>query len=73
MMAAQLYYAMRKDLPDIDKQISDGDFDEIRHWLHANIYQHGRLMSTKDMLKKATGKSLRAEYLEKHLRARYLS
>lgn len=72
MMAAQLHSAMRKALPDMHNQIREGDFSDILNWLQENIYQHGRLMSMKDMLKKATGKGLRAEYLEKHLRSRYL-
>ena len=72
MMAAQLYASMHKDLPDIKEQIREGDFKQIRDWLHANIYQYGRLMPMKELLTKATGKSLRPEYLEKHLRKRYL-
>jgi len=72
MMAAQLYSSLRKALPDMHEQIREGDFADIRNWLHENIYQHGRLMPMKEMLKKATGKNLTAEYLEKHLRTRYL-
>jgi len=72
MMAAQLYASLKKAIPDMNERIREGDFEAIRIWLNDNIYQHGRLMSMKEILKKATGKSLRAEYLEKHLRARYL-
>ncbi len=72
MMAAQLFYTMKKQMPDMVEQIREGDFHDIRQWLYDNIYQHGRLMPMKEMLKKATGKSLRAEYLERHLRDRYL-
>ncbi|NCT41210.1 MAG: carboxypeptidase M32 [Alphaproteobacteria bacterium] len=72
MMAAQFHNTMKKEIPDMSEQISEGDFSQIQGWLNENIYRHGRLMSTKEMLKKATGKELRAEYLEKHLRKRYL-
>jgi carboxypeptidase Taq len=72
MMAAQFYYTMIKDMPDMHDQIREGEFDDIRGWLSDNVYQHGRLMSAKDMLKKATGKDLSAKYLERHLRERYL-
>ncbi len=73
MMAAQLYATMLKDIPDMHAQIRAGDFSDIRLWLHNNIYQYGRLMPMKKLLKKATGKDLRADYLEKHLRVRYLA
>lgn len=73
MMAAQLYYALLKDIPDMKQQIMHGDFKDIVAWLNREIYAHGRLKSTSVMLKDATGKDLRAEYLERHLRERYLS
>ncbi len=72
MMAAQLYETMRRDIPKIDVKIADGEFEEITGWLRKNIYSKGRLLSTSELVKQATGKTLRPEYLEKHLRRRYL-
>lgn len=72
MMAAQIYNTLRKDIPDIDEKISDGEFEEITGWLQQNIYSKGRLMSMQDLMIEATGKPLKADYLEKHLRRRYL-
>jgi len=72
MMAAQFYESLRRDIPRLHDKIADGDFDEIKSWLHNNIYAKGRLLHMNDLIKQATGKSLRPEYLEKHLRRRYL-
>ena len=72
MMAAQFYESLRRDIPRLHDKIADGDFDEIKSWLHNNIYAKGRLLYMNDLIKQATGKSLRPEYLEKHLRRRYL-
>jgi len=73
MMAAQLYYAMLDDIPELHMLIREGDFHAVKSWLHENIYQYGRLMNTQDMLEKATGEKLSAKYLERHLRERYLN
>lgn len=73
MMAAQLYESLRRDISDLLEKISAGDFAEIKAWLHEKIYAKGRLMPMQDLVKEATGKTLRADSLEKHLRRRYLS
>lgn len=72
MMAAQLYEALRRDIPDIHTHIAGGQFTEIQNWLHRHIYAKGRLLPIQELVKQATGKPLRPEYLEKHLRRRYL-
>lgn len=72
MIAAQLYSTLRKDIPDLKKQIAAGEFDEIKAWLMENVYSKGRLHPMTDLLKETTGKELKARYLEKHLRKRYL-
>lgn len=72
MMAAQLFNALRKDIPGMKRQIAEGEFGEIKEWLIKNIYSKGRLMSMSETLEEATGKPLEAKYLEKHLRKRYL-
>ena len=72
MMAAQLLHKIQKDIPDLRTQIGQGDFNALRAWLNDNIYAKGRLMDMQDMLTTATGKPLRAEYLAKHLKRRYL-
>jgi len=72
MIAAQLFSAMKKDIPGLKRQIAAGEFHEIKDWLIDRIYSKGRLLPMKDLLKEATGKELKASYLEKHLRSRYL-
>lgn len=72
MISAQLYAAMRKDIPGLKKSIAAGDFSEIKTWLIEKVYSKGRLLPMNELLKEATGKELKASYLEKHLRARYL-
>jgi carboxypeptidase Taq len=68
LMSAQLWCALREDLPDIDEQMAVGDFAPLREWLRAHIHRHGRKFDSRELLKRATGEELRVEpwlaYLE---------
>lgn len=72
MLAAQLYDTLKREMSDIQGSIARGDFSEISSWLNKNIYSKGRLLTMDELIREATGKPLKAEYLEKHLRNRYL-
>lgn len=72
MMAAQIYDAMERELPDLKECIREGEYSEVRKWLTDNIYAKGRTLGVDDLMQQATGRKLRASYLEKHLRSRYL-
>lgn len=72
MMGAQLFATLEKAQPNLHTNIANGEFNEIRTWLHENIYSKGRLYNMDDLLKQATGNKLKADFLEKHLKARYL-
>ena len=72
MIAAQLYSSLKNAVPGIKQKIAEGDFAEIKAWLNENIYSKGRLLSMTDLLRQATGHKLKPDYLEKHLRRRYL-
>ncbi len=72
MMAAQLFYTLEKAIPDLRRQVESGEFTQITAWLNENIYSKGRLYNMNDLIKQATGNNLKADFLEKHLKARYL-
>ncbi len=68
LMSAQLWQALRTDLPDIDDSIAVGDFGPLREWLRDNIHRHGRKFDSRELLRRATGEELQVEpflvYLE---------
>lgn len=72
MLAAQLYEAMRSDIPNLLTMIEEGEFGPATAWLKEKIYSKGRLLGFNDLVKQATGQTLKASYLEKHLRRRYI-
>lgn len=65
IIAAQLWQKLSTDLPDIEAQISRGNFTELIGWLHKNVHRHGGKYKPMDLLKRITGQELSAApYLE---------
>jgi len=71
MYAAQFKHAMLNQIPDFDRQISNGELLPIREWLTRNIYQYGKLKKPLDILQDATGEGLNAQYLIDYLYDKY--
>lgn len=38
-MAAQIFEAARKDLPDFEAEAAAGNFSKLKAWLNKNIHQ----------------------------------
>lgn len=68
LMAAQLWGALRDELPDVEESVAAGDFAPLREWLRDNIHRHGRKFPSRELLRRATGEELSVEpflaYLE---------
>jgi len=62
----------RRDSPDIDGAIRRGDFAPLMHWLRRNVHGMGSLLSTDELLRRATGRPLEARAFRAHLERRYL-
>jgi carboxypeptidase Taq len=71
MTAAQIFDAAQKALPGLDDDIAQGRFDRLMGWLGTNIHGQGSKLSTPELLKHATGKSLDPEVFIAHLKKRY--
>jgi carboxypeptidase Taq len=75
LYAAQIWTAIRQQLPELDEQISRGEFAELLGWLKREIFQHGRRFTAPELCRRITGDSLSADpfmsYLEGKLRPIY--
>jgi carboxypeptidase Taq len=56
MIAAQLFAAAEKEIPNLATHIGDGRFDELITWLNKKIWCNGKRYLTKELVRKATGK-----------------
>ncbi|MFA4646633.1 carboxypeptidase M32 [Pyrococcus kukulkanii] len=71
ILAAQLYYHMKKDL-DVEAKVAEGDFEPIKAWLREKIHRWGSIYPPKELLKRAIGEEMDAEYFIRWVRERYL-
>ncbi|MDA1089519.1 MAG: carboxypeptidase M32 [Proteobacteria bacterium] len=73
MTAAQLFAAAKKAVPEIEAGIAEGNFKPLFRWLKTNVHGKGSLLTAKQLLIEATGKSLDPEVFKAHLKTRYLA
>ncbi|NNE82671.1 MAG: carboxypeptidase M32 [Alphaproteobacteria bacterium] len=71
--AAQLYAAARRDVPDLEANISKGDFAPLMAWLRTHVHSQGSRVTGDALLTAATGTPLDLAGFQSHLRERYLS
>ena len=70
-MSAQIASALQKDYGSLDDLVSRGDFAEINGWLREHIFQHGARYTTRELLKRATGETLKSDYYKDYLREKF--
>lgn len=70
LIAAQLFEAALRDLPDMKTGFAAGDFSPLLGWLRTNIHQHGQRYTSAELVLQSTGAPLSAEPLLRHLRAK---
>ncbi len=67
----QILMAMEKDRPDWRKQLSIGNFRDIKEWLIKNVYSCGNLYDPADLIKKVTGEELNVKPYLNYLSTKY--
>ena len=72
LVAAQLFRAARRALPDLDARVTAGDFAALDRWLRENVWSLGSRFETNELLRRATGEPLGTAAFEAHLASRYL-
>ena len=68
--AAQIYYAMQKDL-DLDAVILANDIPKINAWLKENIHQYGKTKSPEEIIRDVTGEDFDVQYYIRYLKEKY--
>lgn len=72
MSAAQLMHKLKSEHKNINEDLKLANLETINQWLKENIHQYGSLYNPQDLLKKATGESLNAEYFLKYLENKFI-
>lgn len=71
MIAAQLWQAVCRAMPDLDEDFSRGDFSRLLEWLRAHVHRHGKRFDTRQLVRRVTGEELSPRHLLAYLRERY--
>ncbi|MCK5450102.1 carboxypeptidase M32 [Candidatus Pacearchaeota archaeon] len=69
--ATQLFEALRKEFPEIEKDIEIGDYSKIKEWLRENIHKHGRKFTSEDIIKNVCNEGLNPGVYIKYLNDKY--
>ena len=72
LTSAQFANSLRNELPDLDKEIERGNFQQLIEWLRKNIHEKASFFSTNEVLEQVTNSSLNAKYFKKYITNRYL-
>ena len=70
VLAAQIDAAMREDL-DVDALVRAGEFEPIHEWLTDRVHSHGSRYTTPDLIERATGEPLTADYFLEYAREKF--
>src|SRR5207249_2652011 len=71
MYAAQFMEQIRKDLGNIDDDLSRGDCSRLKSWLNEKIHCHGQRFRAGDLCRRVTGRALDHGPLMTYLRKKY--
>ena len=70
LYSAQIWEAVRKEMPDLDARMEAGEFEPLLSWLRENIHRHGRRWPAEELGERVTGKRLSHEPLMHYLRGK---
>jgi len=71
LYGAQFLNKMKKDIPNLYEQISNGNLIEILKWLKDNIHKFGLIYEPEDIIKRVTGEELNAKYFIEYLEEKF--
>ncbi|MBQ3102837.1 MAG: carboxypeptidase M32, partial [Oscillospiraceae bacterium] len=71
LYCGQFRHKMLQDRPDAFTHLKNGDASHITGWLRENVHQYGCTYDPQEMLIKATGEPLNAQYFINYLREKY--
>jgi carboxypeptidase Taq len=71
VLAAQLWRAVRAELPGLEDEIARGEYGALRAWLREKIHRHGRTLTPPELIEQAVGGPLDPAPMLEHLSTKY--
>jgi carboxypeptidase Taq len=58
LISLQLWEVIKRDLPDLEDQIRQGEFKNLLGWLRENIHRHGQKFEPQELVQRVTGSKI---------------
>lgn len=71
LYSVQLFNQAKKDIPDLEEKISNGNLHALKEWLNKNVHEYGKLYPAKELTQKITGEALNPDYFVKYLKNKF--
>ena len=71
LYAAHFFEAFEEKHSNWEKKVENGDVQFIKDWLSENVHSYGRQYTSKELLKKVTGKAFTSKAFEEYLNKKY--
>jgi carboxypeptidase Taq len=71
LLSYQIWNTMKKEVPNPEDLMAQGDFKPMLGWLQRNVYSKGRSLPPKELVMQVTGKPMGAEDYLAGLNAKY--
>lgn len=71
LVSAQLWEVILQDIPDLESQISAGQFADLLAWLRRNVHVHGAKYEPQELVQKVTGNKIDPHPYLHYLRNKY--
>jgi carboxypeptidase Taq len=70
LYAAQIYAALRRDVPDVDERLARGQVAPVLHWLQRRMYVLGAVYLPRELIQRVTGEPPNPEHWAHYLTAK---
>ncbi len=71
VIGTQLFAQAHKDMPDLNSDISKGEFSNLLGWLQTNLYQHGRKYEANELTQRITGEPVNTKAWTNYVRTKF--
>lgn len=73
LFSAMMFETARATLPQLETEISSGNFAPLRAWLATHVHEHGMRFSSQHLIQEITGRKLSEEPFAAYLEAKFPS
>jgi carboxypeptidase Taq len=71
LISAQLWEAVKADIPNLSDQIRSGEFAELTGWMHDKIHRHGSKFEPQELVQRVTGSKIDPAAYMRYLTEKY--